>query len=362
MYVVHIDRQRSWTGQINRAFLVASELRRRGHRIGFVTHPGAALARRAEEAGIPVDSFPLRGGAFYASIFRAARALRGRGVDLFHCHGARDHLFGLAVARLASIPHVIRTKHNHTLPRGHFSRWVYAKSDRVIAVSEHVRQGLVGAGIDPAQLETIQDGIDVEHFRPLRRDSELARSIGIGADDLVVGSVCSLHTRKGIEEILRAFRILQNASCADRLKCLLVGKRRERWDALARELGVAERVVFPGFRRDVREMLSLFDVYLLPSRSEAGGTSVLEAMAMERPVVVSAVGGLAESVTPETGISIPPRDPEALAAAVYALLEDPDRAARLGRAARRRVVAQYSTTALVDRTLVLYERTLKGAP
>lgn len=362
MHVLHIDRQRSWTGQVNRALLIADELRRRGHRVGFVTHPGAALAQRAREAGIPVDSFPLRGAAFYPSVLRAAWALRGRGVDILHCHGARDHLFGLAVARLAAIPHVIRTKHNHTLPRGPFSRWVYAVTDRVVAVSEHVRAGLVGAGIDPAKLQTIPDGVDVEHFQPLPRDPALAASLGIDAGDLVIGSVCSLHARKGIEEILRAFALLQTAPFASHLKCLLVGKRWEQWAALAEQLGVRERVLFPGFRQDVREMLAQLDVYLLPSRREAGGTSVLEAMAMARPVVASDVGGLAESLTPETGISIPARDAQALAAATRALLEDPERAARLGRAARQRAVSLYSNQALIERTLALYEHTLEGAP
>lgn len=362
MHVVHIDRQRSWTGQINRAFLIVTALRSRGHQVGFITHPGAVLAQRAREAGIPVESFPLRGAGFYVSIPRAARALRGRGVDILHCHGARDHLFGLAVARLASIPHVIRTKHNHTLPRGPFSRFVYAASDRVIAISEHVRSELVGAGIDPAKLETIQDGVDVEHFRPLPRDAELAASLGIEPGDLVIGSVCSLHTRKGIEEILHAFALLQEAPFAGRLKCLLVGKRWEQWAGLAEALGVRERVLFPGFRRDVREMLAQLDVYLLPSRREAGGTSVLEAMAMERPIVASHVGGLAESVTPEVGITVPPQDARALAAAVRELLEDPERAAQLGRAARARAVSLYSNEALVERTLALYERILKNAP
>jgi glycosyltransferase involved in cell wall biosynthesis len=362
MHVVHVDRQRSWTGQINRAFLIVRELQRRGHRVGLVTHPGAALAQRAREADIPVDSFAMRGAAFYPSIPRAALALRGRGVDILHCHGARDHLFGLAVARLASIPHVIRTKHNHTLPRGVFSRWVYAVSDRVVAISEYVREGLVGAGIDPYKLETIPDGIDVDHFRPQPRDANLAASLGIAAGDLVIGSVCSLHARKGIEEILRAFALLSEAPFGERLKCLLVGKRWEQWAPLAEQLGVRERVLFPGFRRDVREMLVQLDVYLLPSRREAGGTSVLEAMAMERAVVASDVGGLAESITRDTGVSVPARDVEALAAATRALLEDPQRAARLGRAARQRAVSLYSNQALLERTLALYERTLKGAP
>jgi glycosyltransferase involved in cell wall biosynthesis len=362
MHVVHIDRQRSWTGQINRAFLIVSELRRRGHAVGFISHPGAVLADRARESGIPVESYPLRGAAFYVSVPRAARALRRRGVDILHCHGARDHIFGLLVARLAGIPHVIRTKHNHTLPRGAASRLVYRMSDRVIAVSDHVRSGLLGAGIPAAKLETIHDGVDVAHFRPMPRDPSLARSLGIQAGDRVIGSVCSLHTRKGIEEILHAFALLQSEPDAPRLKCLLVGKRFEQWAELALRLGVRERVLFPGFRREVRELLAQLDVYLLPSRREAGGTSVLEAMAMERPVVASNVGGLAESITRETGLSVPPCDAVALAAAVRRVLADPEAAARRARAARARVVSQYSNEVLVERTLALYERVLKGAP
>lgn len=359
MHVVHVDRQRSWTGQINRAFLIVSGLRKRGHRVGFITHPGAEIARRAAETGIPAVSFPMRGGRFYVSIFRAARALRGQGIDVLHCHGARDHLFGLAVARLASIPHVIRTKHNHTLPKGHFSRWVYASSDRIVAISEYVRQGLIASGVDAARIETIVDGVDVDGFRPLPRDPALARSIGLQGGDIAIGTVCSLHTRKGVEEILRAFAMLQSYAFAGNLRCLLVGKRWEQWAGLARELGIEDRVLFPGFRRDVREMLSLLDVYVLPSRREAGGTSVLEAMAMERPVVVSQVGGLAESVTPDTGITVPPQNSEALAGAIRALVEDPERAANLARNARERVVAHYSTVAMVDRTVALYERVLE---
>jgi glycosyltransferase involved in cell wall biosynthesis len=320
------------------------------------------LADRAQEAGIPHMSAVMRGPAFYGAIFKAAMALRGKGVDIIHCHGARDHLFGLAVAKLASVPYVVRTKHNHTLPKGRGSRWVFKVTDRVIAISEFVRQGLVSAGIDPAQIETIVDGVDIDHFQPMQRDPDFARTFGIEPGDLVFGSVCSLHERKGIEEILGAFKLLQDASFANRLKCLLVGKRWEQWAELARSLGVEDRVIFPGFRRDVREMVSLLDVYALPSRREAGGTSVLEAMAMERPVVASRVGGLAESITLDTGVLIEAQNSEALATAARDLLADPERGARLGRAARERVVALYSTRTLVDDTVALYERILKGAP
>ncbi|HEX5066104.1 MAG TPA: glycosyltransferase, partial [Myxococcota bacterium] len=116
MFVVHVDRQRSFTGQIQRGLREVDALRGAGHQVGVIAHPGSALARRARERGLEVWELPMRGPALYASIFQAARALRGRGVDVLHCHGGRDQVLALAVAKLARVPHLVRTKHNHTMP------------------------------------------------------------------------------------------------------------------------------------------------------------------------------------------------------------------------------------------------------
>ena len=124
-------------------------------------------------------------------------------------------------------------------------------------------------------------------------------------------------------------------------------------------IGVADGVVFPGYRSDVPEILSLFDVYVLMSRREALGTSVLEAMAMERAVVVSNVGGLSEAVVEGTGLRCRPGDIEGVAAAIAGLLDDPERRRRCGEAARRHVVAHYSDRQLADQAMALYERVLR---
>jgi len=124
------------------------------------------------------------------------------------------------------------------------------------------------------------------------------------------------------------------------------------------QLGIQDGVVFPGFRSDVPEILSLFDVYVLMSRREALGTSVLEALAMQRPVVASGVGGLRETVTERTGLRCDPGDIDRLVACVETLLSDRERAERLGRAGRERVVARYSDRKLATDTLAVYERLL----
>lgn len=358
MYVVHVDRQRSFTGQIQRGLFELDALRGAGHRVGVIAHPGSELARRARARGIEVWELPMRGGAIYASMWRAGRALRGRGVDVIHCHGGADHVLAFGAARLAGVPHLVRTKHNHTPPRGWRHRVPYRLCDRVVTVSGFVRRELVAAGLETWRVVSVPTAVDLQRFRPGPRDAALAASLGIGAGDLVVGNVSSLHRRKGIEELLRAFARLRRGPHGERLRCLLVGSRHEQWLPLARELGVAERAIFPGFRDDVAALLPLFDVYVLPSHHEALGTGALEAMAAGLALVVSDVEGLAEAVAPGTGLRVPPRDPERLAAAIESLLADPARRRALGEAAHARAVAEYGSEALAARMLALYEDVL----
>lgn len=363
MYVVHIDRQRSWTGQTQRVRFVAQTLVARGHRASVIGHPGSDFATGCREAGLDVIEAPMRGFALYPSILRVARALRGRGVDAIHCHGGRDQVVAFAVARLLGIPHVLRTKHNHTPPRGRRSVRLYNAFDHIITVSEWVKSLLVGAGVEEARVEAIPDAVDLTRFVPRPRDPALMRALGLEPDDVVVGNLSSLHARKGIEDVLRAFARLRESRRDPKLKCLLAGKQFEQWVPLARELGVEDAVVFPGYRGDVPEILSLFDVYVLMSRREALGTSVLEAMAMERAVVVSDVGGLVESVIEGVGVRCQPGDLDGICREVGALLDDPERRRRYGESGRRHVVAHYDIRQLADRTMAVYERIVqKGSP
>ncbi|MGH0028352.1 MAG: glycosyltransferase family 4 protein [Myxococcota bacterium] len=362
MHVVHIDRQRSWTGQTLRVAFVARTLLERGHQVTVVAHPGGDFAVGCAEQGIPVIEAPMRGFALYPSILRVARALRGRPIDLIHCHGGRDHVLAFAVARLLRVPTVVRTKHNHTAPRGRRSVRAYDACDAIITVSDWVGRVLTDAGVRPEIVQTIPDTVDLERFVPRPRDPELMRSLGLAPDDVVIGNLSSLHVRKGIEDVLRAYARLRQTRGDPKLKCLLAGKQWEQWAPLARELGVEDGVVFPGHRSDVPEILSLFDVYVLMSRREALGTSVLEAMAMERAVVVGDVGGLTEAVVEGAGLRVAPGDLDAICAAVDGLLDDPERRRSLGETGRRHVVANYSSRRLADETMALYERLLRKAP
>jgi glycosyltransferase involved in cell wall biosynthesis len=360
MRIFHIDRQHSWTGQINRLFNVANGASDRGHEAGIIASPGSQLAFRSREAGLNVQTFPMRAWQFYPSILRVARYLHGKRVDILHCHGARDHVLSLIAARLASVKHVVRTKHNHNrLKSGCLSRFLYRKCSKVVAVSEYTKQLLIEDGIAGTHVETIYTGVDIDRFKPRPKVSDLTKGLKIAEEEFVVGCVSSLHVRKGIEETLRAFKILRDALPGRKIRCLLVGKKWQRWAALAEELGIRDQVIFTGFRRDVADLLSLLDIYVLPSRDEGLGTSIIEAMAMGLPVVASNVGGIPEAVTKESGVIVPPGNPDSLAEALKRLVEDNQRRKALGKAASERARTEFSVKRLIDRTVNLYERLLE---
>jgi glycosyltransferase involved in cell wall biosynthesis len=129
----------------------------------------------------------------------------------------------------------------------------------------------------------------------------------------------------------------------------------------ARGLGLESRVHFTGWRDDIPEVLAVSDVFVLPSESEGFGRVVVEAMAMARPVVATAVGGVPEIVQDgQTGILVPPSDPAALADAVRSLLDDPARASRLGAAGRARAESRFTLTAHVDGVERVYAEVLGG--
>jgi glycosyltransferase involved in cell wall biosynthesis len=360
MKVFHMDRQNSWTGQTNRLFQVVRGLREQGDDVGVIAPPGSQLGIRCCEAGLPVVNFPMRGWRSNISILRLARYLREQKPDILHCHGPRDHLMGFLAGKLASIPHLIRTKHNHTqLKSGALSRYLYNRCSRVVTVSEFIRRRLMEDGVPPDQVKNIYTAVNLDHFTPRQKNTNILRELNIAEDRVIIGCLSSLAVRKGIEEILKAFKIVLQARPELKLTCLLVGKKWQRWSEMAEALGIKKHIVFTGFRKDVPELLSLFDIYVLPSRDEGLGTSILEAMAMGLPVVVSNVGGIPEAVNEDAGMVVPPGEPELLAEKIKILLEDPRKRQRLAENARARVEEIFSIPEMINRTRELYKEILQ---
>jgi len=210
----------------------------------------------------------------------------------------------------------------------------------------------------------IPNSIDLGRFKPGSDAPESRESRRFGARHVVV-IVGHLSRIKGYPAFLRAASRV--ARDLDGCAFVAVGDEttdkgcRADLERLVRELGIRSSVHFLGWRNDVPEVLRAADVMALPSLDEGLPLAVLEAMACARPVVATPVGGVPEAVVDgETGILVPPDDPEALAAALLRLLRDPELGRRMGEAGRRRVEAHFSLDRFVERVQALYDELLDG--
>jgi glycosyltransferase involved in cell wall biosynthesis len=300
---------------------------------------------------------------------RFALHLRRSGIQVVHSYGFYSNVFAAAPARLAGVPVVIasiRDMGDLLTPRQRrVQKWFCRAAHCIVANAEAIRRSLLAEGYPAERIAVVPNGIELPPPVSPRLRGRVRRELGL-PDDARLGVVVSrLNPLKGIEYFLEAaarvigefpeFRFLVVGDGIDR-------GYRDSLERYAARLGLERRVLFTGFRMDVAAVLAGSEVSVLPSLSEGLSNTLLESMAAGVPVVATRVGGNAEAVAEgETGLLAPPRDPEALAAAIRTLLADRELAARFGQAGRRRVEMHFSVPRLVADTERLYRELLARA-
>lgn len=285
-----------------------------------------------------------------------AALFRRRRVDIVQYFAWRPGLIGIAAARLAGRGRTVAGRRSAPQERGVRSLLedlVVRLADRVIVNAESLRP----RGRVALRTEVVPSGVDAERFRPRAGERAGAKArLGVPANRPLIGTVGRLEARKGTVTLVEAAARLAARGVPD-LEVAVVGDGPLRNEIASRAaaLGIGERVRLLGDRSDVREVLAALDVFVLPSRTEGMSNALLEAMAMERPVVATAVGGTPEVIVAEaTGLLVQPDDPEAMAGAVARLLGAPELAAEFGTAGRRRVEERYGVRAMVRRLEAIY--------
>lgn len=307
--------------------------------------------------------------SFDAGIWKQLLALaEERHFDIIHGHDYKTNLLALLLARwTGAVP--MATSHGWT-GQSRRERWVYYPGDRqvlrrmprVVAVSSDVRRALIQAGANPASITVLLNGIDPAGFtRDAARRERMRRDFGLSPEVRLVGAVGRLEPQKRFDLLIEAFADVHADWRNTRLAITGDGSLRESLETQARRLGVADACQFLGHRLDIADLHDAFDLLVQSSEYEGTPNAVLEAMAMETPVVATDVGGTNELVRPHThALLVPPRDVEALSAAVRNVLVDPSAAWRRAIAARERVEKELSFAKRTRRLEAVYEE-LVGA-
>jgi L-malate glycosyltransferase len=354
-----IDAGTEWRGGQRQALFLARELKKNGFRFTFVVQPDSPLHQKAAAEGLPVLPLRMKSEMDIAASFRLAAAMKREGCRLAHFHDAHAVAVGGRAARRARVPiRIISRRVDFPLKRNPFSRKKYTKDvDLIIAISEGVKDVLIKGGIAPAAIEVIPSGIDFSPFDAVKDRGFLRREFGFSPDDYLIGIVAALEDHKGHKDLLEAARILKLR--ASKIKIVIVGKGSldVELDQRSRDLQVDDVVYFLGFRQDVPRILASLDLFVLSSRLEGLGSSIMDAMASGLPVVATEVGGIPEVVVKnETGLLVPPHDPERLAEAILQIHHDRPLAARLGRRGREVAHEKFSAEAMARRIITAYEK------
>jgi glycosyltransferase involved in cell wall biosynthesis len=361
--VLHINAEMNWGGGETQTYYLIQALKDRGYRQSVACQPESALAKRCTKDGIPVHLVRMPTQFSLSAVIRLRHILQAEKFQLIHFHTSRAHTIGvLASLGIPALSRIVTRRMEHRTGGWLKVIFLYNRGvDKVVAISESVRQVLLKAGARNDKVSVIPSAVEVDNFRSGER--QLWRDhFRFAMDDPVVGVVGSLTWRKGIEILLQAAPSLfvKHPNC----RILLVGDGplRQHLVHTATQLGISHNVLFAGHHEDVAGILAAIDIFVLPSLREGLGVAVLEAMAAARPVVASRVGGIPESVIDgETGFLVPPGDHEALSRSIIRLLDDPPLREQFGKAGREQVEAKFSVEAMVQQYEALYQELLSAA-
>lgn len=320
-----------------------------------------------DEAGVRFLALERRSSFDQRPWLRLISYIRQQQVDVLHTHKIGSNTWGALLSPFAPVPVFVAHEHSWSfegqpLRRVLDRQLIARRADALIAVSEADRRRMHRVERIPMEkLRFVPNGIPA--LDPPDPGVDLRTDFAVAPGCPVIGAVATLRPVKALDVLIRAAVPLKARFPG--LKVLIAGAsvegdvrdpEREKLAALARELGVGDEIVFLGRRSDVSNVLAALDVAILSSDFEGSPLSVLEYMAAGKPVVATRVGGVPDVVEDGvTGFLVDPQDPNGLASAVAQLLDDPSRAAAMGRAGRERCRRKFSIENTTRQIEGLYE-------
>lgn len=349
-------------GADQQILMLAQAMRARGHEIRIIAlAPLGPMGREAQQAGIPTESLELRRNlGIVPRLFRLRRRILDWRPDVVHSHMVHANLIARALRPVTPMPALVSTIHSSN-DGGRLRMAAYRLTnslvDRCTIISQLAAKRYVAIGAVPAaRLEVVPNTVDTQRFRRLpHARTAIRRELGLG-EEFVWLAVGRFEEAKDYPTMIAAFARLAPER---RDTCLLLvgtGSLQPEVERLVRDAGLADRVRFLGVRRDVPELMSAADGYVLSSAWEGMPVVLLEAAATELPVVATRVGGIPEVVEDGvSGVLVPPGDPAALAGAVHRVEGlSPEARAAMGRHGRARVEREYGVVGVMDRWERIY--------
>ncbi len=354
MKVLHIDEQDGWRGGEQQASWLMQGLAHAGHTVYVAGRPNGKFLGDAHK-GVKLHriALPLRNEFDFFSAWKLSRIVRKEAIDIIHAHTSHAHSLAVWTRLFAGRGKVVVSRRVSFAPKKNMlNRWKYQQPDKIIAVSHHVGRVLLDYGLSPEQVTVVHSSVDPKRLEtaPLAR-----QAIGVPEEGPLLLNAGALVGHKDHANLLAAMPAIVQAFPALHLMIAGEGELRAAIEAQIMDLGLQSHVTLLGHRTDVPALIRTADLYVSSSWSEGLGTSILESLTCQTPVVATQAGGADEMVIPEkTGYLVPCRDADALAQAVIASLENREKALQMAQEGRALIGREFVTERMVEGTLREY--------
>jgi glycosyltransferase involved in cell wall biosynthesis len=358
--LLHVLAERGYSGGEVQLEHLLAHLQARGHVNAVLLPPGARFAAAAQRLGVEVVALPLR-TPWHPRLWRGVReAIDEFRPDVLHFGCGRSLLWAGLAARHARVPLKITTRRIDYPIGAAWRGWRYRRLvGHVVANCDSVRRRVLAAGVPPARVSLVHEGIELAPWQGILALRDAARAaLGLPPNALVVSCAASLRPRKGQRFLIDAFARFAAAVPTSVLFLAGEGSDEQALRARARAHGLADRVVVRPVR-PVQQLYAASDVFCMPSFHEGLSNACLEASAAGLPLVVTSAGGLPEIVAHGvTGEVVAPGDPAALGTAIERLLADPERRHAFGAAGAARTASMFTHTRMAEGMEALMQRLL----
>jgi len=363
-------------------FNILNFLKKEGYDISVVCSPGKWI-KNIEKDGIKVKTIRFKRKFFspisdLVAFVKLFFYFRKEKFDIVHTHTLKPEFYGQIAAKLAGVPIIVNTIHGFDFGEQTpfwrekfiiFLEKIAAKcSDSIFAVSKLVIKTSIKEKIcKPELIKYWGGGVNISRFTPQKFSQDFIfqkkKQLGINPDSRVIGIVARLVEEKGYLDLFQAMKNILKIFPG--IVLLVVGQEEpEKKDAIQKNIvkkyGIENSVIFLGERIDMEELYSLMEIFVLPTHREGIGAAILEASAMEKPVIVTNTGGCPEAVEDgKTGILVPLKNIEKLTEAIIYLLKNSEIARQMGKNGREKILKEFDERLIFDRIAIEYRRLIK---
>ena len=366
--VCHLISGDLWAGAEAQITILLSQLAKEKHLENFaLIYNRGKLAEELKRLNISFHILEEKENNPVKLFIKTYRWLKHKEVDLVHTHRYKENIIGSLAAKMGGVPHIIRTYHGMPEPFEGFKNIKYKfyifldylisrlLVKKIITASFEIKEKL-SQRLGEKKVTSIPNSINLDSLKIKKSPRRVRETLGIDDDCRIIGSAGRLVPIKGYQVFLKAAQLIKQRE--SKVKFLIVGDGPEKsnLEKLADELKISEDFLFPGYREDILDIINAMDIFVLSSFHEGIPIALLEAMALEKPIVATKVGGIPEVVTDQiSGILVEPDDPEKLAQKSLYLLQEREVRKKMGSEAKRKIEESFTAERMAQRVLEIYQ-------